>query len=127
MVGAALSGLRAWRFGFGAVFILAAVFGALSIISVLIIPKNAIDDHVARGSSDDSSREPASAWRVLLECKPLLVLAAGLGLFHLGNASMLPLYGLASVSGQEGNGAGFVGLAIDVGPAGVCVGSSLAM
>jgi predicted MFS family arabinose efflux permease len=97
MVGAALSGFLGWKFGFGAVFILAAVFGALSIISVLIIPKKAIDDHVARGSSDDSSREPASAWRVLLECKPLLVLAAALALFHLGNAAMLPLYGLAVV------------------------------
>src|SRR5713101_7181594 len=76
MVGAAVSGFLGWKFGFGAVFILAAVFGALSIISVLIIPKKAIDDHVARGSSDNSSREPANAWRVLLECKPLLVLAA---------------------------------------------------
>jgi len=37
MVGAALSGFLGWKFGFGAVFILAAVFGALSIISVLII------------------------------------------------------------------------------------------
>jgi MFS family permease len=127
MVGAALSGFLGWRFGFGAVFILAAVFGALSIISVLIIPKKAIDDHVARGSSADSRREPASAWRVLLECKPLLVLGAALALFHLGNAAMLPLYGLAVVSGQQGNGAGFVAMTIVVAQAVMIVASVVAM
>src|SRR5712672_1534339 len=127
MVGAAVSGYLGWKFGFGAVIILAAVFGALSIISVLIIPKKAIDDHVARGSSADSSREPASAWRVLLECKPLLVLAAALALFHLGNAAMLPLYGLAVVSGQEGNGAGFVALTIVVAQAVMIVASVVAV
>jgi MFS family permease len=127
MVGAAVSGFLGWKFGFGAVFILAAVFGALSIISVLIIPKKAIDDHVARGSSADSRREPASAWRVLLECKPLLVLAAALALFHLGNAAMLPLYGLAVVSGQEGNGAGFVAMTIVVAQAVMIVASIVAM
>jgi MFS family permease len=127
MVGAALSGFLGWKFGFGAVFILAAVFGALSIISVLIIPRQAIDDHVARGSGDDSSREPASAWRVMLECKPLLVLAAALAVFHLGNAAMLPLYGLAVVSRQQGNGAGFVAMTIVVAQAVMIVASIAAM
>ncbi|SHL47803.1 Predicted arabinose efflux permease, MFS family [Bradyrhizobium lablabi] len=127
MVGAALSGLLGWTFGFGAVFILAAVFGALSIISVLIIPREAIDDRVARGSSDDNSQGPPSAWRVLLECKPLLVLAAALMLFHLGNAAMLPLYGLAVVSAQQGNGAGFVALTIVVAQAVMVAASLVAM
>jgi MFS family permease len=127
MVGAALSGYLGWKFGFAAVFVLAALFGTLSIISVLMIPRQAIDDHVARGSSDDSSREPASAWRVLLECKPLLLLAAALGLFHLGNAAMLPLYGLAVVSGQEGNGAGFVAMTIVVAQAVMIIASIVAM
>jgi MFS family permease len=124
MVGGALSGFLGWQFGFFAVFMLMAFFGILSIISVLVIPKKAIDDHVARGASDDGSREPVSAWRVLFECKPLLVLAAALALFHLGNAAMLPLYGLAVVSGQEGNGAGFVAMTIVVAQA-VMIGASL--
>ena len=37
---------------------------------------------------------------MLLECKPLLVLAAALACFHLGNAAMLPLYGMAVVADQ---------------------------
>ncbi len=127
MVGAALSGYLGWKFGFGAVFILAGVFGVLSIVSVLAIPRNAIDDHVARGANADSSRQPASAWQVLFECKPLLVLAAALALFHLGNAAMLPLYGLAVVSGQQGNGAGFVAMTIVVAQGVMIVASIAAM
>jgi MFS family permease len=127
MVGAALSGFLGWKFGFTAVFILAAIFGILSIASVLIIPRKAIDDHVARGASADTSEQPASAWRALFECKPLLVLAAALALFHLGNAAMLPLYGLAVVSGQEGNGAGFVAMTIVVAQAVMIAASIVAM
>ena len=49
MVGAGLSGLLGWEFGFPAVLVLAAVFGVLSIVSVLMIPSQAIDDRAARG------------------------------------------------------------------------------
>ena len=42
MVGAGLSGFLGWKFGFDAVFYLAALFGVLSIVSVLMIPR-AID------------------------------------------------------------------------------------
>jgi MFS family permease len=130
MVGAALSGFLGWKFGFGAVFVLAGVFGVLSIISILVIPRTAIDDRVARGAGADNSKDPASAWRVLLECKPLLVLAAALALFHLGNAAMLPLYGLAVVSGQsgqQGNGAGFVAMTIVVAQGVMVIASVVAM
>jgi len=89
MVGAALSGFLGWKFGFVAVFLLAAVFGVLSIISVLMISRNTIDDRAARGMTDDGEKEKVSAWKVLLECKPLLILAAALALFHLGNGAML--------------------------------------
>src|SRR6201997_3845335 len=49
MVGAGLSGLLGWLYGFTAVFWLAAAFGVLSIISVSLIPGDAIDDDAARG------------------------------------------------------------------------------
>ncbi len=49
MVGAGLSGLLGWQFGFTAVFWLAALFGILSIAFVLLILQDAIDDDEARG------------------------------------------------------------------------------
>ena len=104
MVGAALSGYLGWRFGFTAVFWLAALFGVLSITAVLLIPGDAIDDDAARGlaagSSDDGQ---ASGFRVLLRSKPLLILAGALACFHLGNGAMLPLYGLAVVAAKAGD------------------------
>jgi len=127
MVGAALSGFLGWKFGFGAVFVLAAVFGVLSIVSVLMIPKAAIDDRIARGLTGDGDKENAGAWKVLLECKPLLILAAALALFHLGNAAMLPLYGLAVVSEKHSDAASFVAMTIVVAQAVMILASLVAM
>src|ERR1700674_5662198 len=115
MVGAGLSGLLGWQFGFTAVFWLAAVFGILSIVSVMMIPSAAIDDDEARGldkSKKDNGR--VGGITVLLECKPLLILAAALACFHLGNGAMLPLYGLAVVANKQGDPAGFVAVTIVV-------------
>jgi MFS family permease len=99
VAGAALSGWLGWKYGFAAVFWLAALFGLLSIVSVLLIPAKSIDNRAARGLGDGKTREheQAKGFRVLFETKPLLVLAGALAFFHLGNAAMLPLYGLAVV------------------------------
>jgi MFS family permease len=128
MVGAGLSGLLGWMFGFTAVFLLAALFGVLSIASVLMIPSDAIDDDEARGL--DNSRQDngkVGGIRVLLECKPLLILAAALACFHLGNGAMLPLYGLAVVANKQGDPAGFVAITIVVAQAVMIVVSLIAM
>jgi predicted MFS family arabinose efflux permease len=61
VVGAALSGFLGWQFGFVAVFMLAAVFGVLSIASVLMIPRDAIDDRAARGMPDAAGSLKSSA------------------------------------------------------------------
>ena len=128
MVGAGLSGFLGWMFGFTAVFWLAAAFGVLSIISVLMIPKNAIDDKAARGLKEDGKDgDKASGFRVLVGCKPLLVLAAALACFHLGNGAMLPLYGLAVVADKQGNPAAFVAITIVVAQAVMIVVSLIAM
>ena len=127
MVGAALSGLLGWKFGLTAVFWLAAVFGVLSIISVLMIPAGAIDDREARGLKEGGDDGKASGFRVLLECKPLLILAAALACFHLGNGAMLPLYGLAVVADKQGDPASFVALTIVVAQAVMIVASVVAM
>ena len=128
MVGAGLSGFLGWRFGFTAVFWLAAAFGVLSIASVLMIPADAIDDAAARGlekgGRDDGT---AGGLAVLLRSKPLLVLAAALGCFHLGNGAMLPLYGLAVVAAKAGDPSVFVATTIVVAQAVMIVVSLLAM
>lgn len=111
MVGAGLSGYLGWRFGMPAIFYLAAVFGVLAIITVLMIPEKAIDHRAARGlekrEDDDSEGGQAEGFRALIRNKPMLVLAAALACFHLGNGAMLPLYGLAVVGAGKGNAAIF--------------------
>ena len=126
-VGAGLSGLLGCKFGLPAVFWLAVAFALASILSVLMIPQDAIDDRAARGLRDDSGSERASGVRVLLECRPLLILAASLALFHLGNAAMLPLYGMAVVSAKQGDPAGFVAETIVVAQATMVVAAIVAM
>ncbi|WP_339082926.1 MFS transporter [Hyphomicrobium sp. ghe19] len=127
MVGAGLSGLLGWKFGFPAVFALAAVFGAFSIASVLMIPPKAIDHAAARGLKEDDADAKASGFRVLVESKPLLVLAVALAAFHLGNAAMLPLYGMAVVSNAQSNGPWFVALTVVVAQGTMIIASLIAM
>jgi MFS family permease len=57
----------------------------------------------------------------------MLVLAAALALFHLGNAAMLPLYGLAVVQAKQSDPAGFVATTIVVAQATMIVASIVAM
>jgi MFS family permease len=128
VVGAGLSGLLGWKFGLVAVFALAAAFGILSIVSVLMIPRETIDDNAARGLDDEGDGgETPSGFHVLLQCKPLLVLAASLALFHLGNGAMLPLYGLAVVSAKQADPASFVAVTIVVAQSVMIVASIVAM
>jgi MFS family permease len=126
MVGAALSGFLGWKFGYPAIFVLAAVFGALSIGSVLLIPNDLIDYAAARGIKDDKEEGKVSGYRILVECSPLMVLAAALLAFHLGNAAMLPLYGMAVVKGAHANGPGFVALTVVVAQATMILASVIA-
>ena len=113
MVGAGLSGLVGWIYGFTAVFWLAAMFGVLSIASVLMIPGGSIDDDAAQGLEYETGKERhASGLQVLVSSKPLLILAAALLFFHLGNAAMLPLYGLAVVADKQADPASFVATTI---------------
>src|SRR5579862_1255636 len=127
-VGAGLSGLLGWKLGLPAVFGLAVAFAIASIASVLSIPRHSIDDRLARGLGDgEHSEAPARGLSVLLGCKPLLVLAAALAFFHLGNAAMLPLYGLAVVAAKQSNPATFVASTIVVAQATMVVASVAAI
>lgn len=95
-VAAGLAGLSAYWFGPTVVFYLLAAMAVGSLLSIIAIPAKAIDHELARGlhegDAGDQSERP-SGLGVLLTCRPLLVFAVCVMLFHLANAAMLPLVG----------------------------------
>ncbi|MGX1323513.1 MFS family permease [Bradyrhizobium sp. USDA 377] len=95
-VAAMLAGLSAYWFGPSVVFYLLGAMAVASLVSILAIPERAIDHDLARGLHDadgDTQHERPSGLAVLLTCRPLLVFAICVLLFHLSNAAMLPLVG----------------------------------
>ncbi|MBV6798200.1 MFS transporter [Xanthomonas euvesicatoria] len=95
--------------------------------AVLAIPAAAIDHRAARGLASNNGGDALSGWRVLLTCRPLALLAATLGLFHLGNAAMLPLYGMAIVAAHAGDPSALTATTIVVAQATMVVVALLAM
>ena len=98
---AVTAGAAAYLWGPTVVFYLLAAMSAASMASVLTIPGREIDNDLARGLHDrlGDEKDPAvdddkpSGLRVLITCKPLLIFAVAVVLFHLANAAMLPLVG----------------------------------
>jgi MFS family permease len=98
---AAIAGGAAWFFGPQVVFYVLAINSVASLVSVLAIPEKAIDHDLARGlhAADErldaavTEREQPSGLNVVLTCRPLLIFAVCVTLFHLSNAAMLPLVG----------------------------------
>ena len=132
MIGAGLSGWLGWQYGLPAIFYLAAAFGVMAIVSVLLIPESSIDHRAARGlegkaDGDSKNAGQAEGFRALLHNQPMLILAAALACFHLGNGAMLPLYGLAVVGANKGNPALFVAETVVVAQAVMIVTSLIAM
>ncbi|KWK01302.1 MFS transporter [Burkholderia stagnalis] len=123
VAGAALAGWLGWHAGFDALFALVAVFTILAIASTLAIPGQAIDHACARGldtagagprtdvshgdAFDAAPMPRAGGLRTLASNRPLLLLGASLALFHLGNAAMLPLYGMGVVATHRSNASAF--------------------
>jgi MFS family permease len=97
-VAAAIAGGSAYLFGPTVVFYLLAVTSLASLVSVLAIPESAIDHDLARGLHDaeqgtGQERDQPTGLSVLLTCRPLLIFAVCVALFHPSNAAMLPLVG----------------------------------
>jgi MFS family permease len=97
---AAIAGASAFLFGPSVVFYLLAVMSLASLVSVLAIPEDMIDHDLARGLHDTEQvagtreqRDQPSGLSILLSCRPLLIFAICVTLFHLANAAMLPLVG----------------------------------
>jgi predicted MFS family arabinose efflux permease len=92
---AVLAGGMAYFFGPIAVFWVMAAMALASIVATLSIPAGSIDHSIARGmtAEQEEKHEQPSGFRVLLECRPLLIFAACVTMFHFANAAMLPLVG----------------------------------
>ncbi|TVV69707.1 MFS transporter [Sphingomonas solaris] len=90
-VSAALAGALAWKFGPVVVFWLMAGLTVASIFTASRIRNKDIDNAVARGldCEPDKGCDEPSAWKTLVENRPLMVFAAIAFLFHLANAAML--------------------------------------
>jgi MFS family permease len=95
---AAIAGSAAYLFGPTVVFYLLALMSVASLTSILLIPGEVIDHDLARGlaghEQEKGSRvEQPAGLAILLTCRPLLIFALCVTLFHLANAAMLPLVG----------------------------------
>jgi MFS family permease len=104
-VSAAAAGLLAWKFGPVVVFWLMGALAAASVLATLRIRNADIDNAVARGldCEPEEDCEQPSAWRTLLDNRPLLIFAGIAFLFHLSNAAMLTSVGqlLTRTVGKE--------------------------
>jgi predicted MFS family arabinose efflux permease len=109
---AVLAGGFGYLFGIGAVFAVMAAMAATSLVATSFIDPNKIDHRAARGLPDQGHDGGASGWSALVTSKPLIVLAATLLLFHLGNAAMLPLLGQSLVAGGAGDPSAFTGATV---------------
>ncbi len=94
---AAAAGAVGYLLSQRAVFLLVPVFASLSILATLSIPSTAIDFKRARGldpsPGEASAGDKTASYRVLLQCRPLLIFCLCVALFHFANAPLLPLVG----------------------------------
>lgn len=100
---AVLCGVLGYFFGFVAVFALMTAMAVGAIAATLMVKAEDIDHDAARGleaGEDGACAEDrgATSFKSLLTCKPLVVLAVTVMLFHFANAAMLPLLGQAMVA-----------------------------
>ncbi len=90
---AAVAAITGSLLGQRAVFLLVPIFAALAAGAVLSIPKAAIDHRRARGADLDAPPKIESPWKVLTQCRPLMILAICAMFFHFANAPLLHLVG----------------------------------
>jgi MFS family permease len=102
VVAALLGGAAAWVTGIVGIFVVQIVLTIGAILTTLGIPPGAIDHDLARGKH--AGNEAPAGFMAMLGRRPLLLFAATLACFHLGNAAMLPLVGLRL--GAEGGSTG---------------------
>jgi MFS family permease len=90
---ALLVAYASYRFGYRAIFVIAALFAIPAVVSLFAIDGNQIDYARARGAIQEQSRIKAQGLSALLKDRILLSFLATAFLFHLANAAMLPELG----------------------------------
>jgi MFS family permease len=108
VIGAAVAGIAGYLITIRAGFWLASILGIFVIASTLAINRRLIDHDLARGlAPQDGGKDTPSGFTVLLRCRPLLILAISVLLFHLANGAMLPIMGQKLALRNTGQGALF--------------------
>ena len=81
--------------GTSSAVVVLACMALLTGVALWLIPADAIDADrgCGRNQCGEGQEPPDSSLRMLMRDRRLLVLAGAIGLFHLGNAAMLPLLG----------------------------------
>ncbi|KQY03046.1 hypothetical protein ASD37_26315 [Mycobacterium sp. Root135] len=108
VMGSAVAGLAGYLISLKMGFWLASLFGIFVVLSTLLIKGKLINDDLARGltpKDDDGGDDKPSGLRMLLRNRPLLLLAAVVGLWQLANGAMLPITGQKLAVGNTGDGA----------------------
>ena len=105
MAAAILSGLVAWLFSAGAVFLQVPVIAALTAIAAMTIPYSKVDLRRARGlEPGDAEADGPQSWTSVLRSRPLLVFAACSFLYELADAPLLTLVGQKLGTDRPGSG-----------------------
>lgn len=92
-VAAGLAGVFGQYLGSNWIFYLVCGFAVASAVAVGLIRPQEIDHDLARGGEDPSNAGSPASLRDLLAMKGIGVFLVSVGLFHLGNAAMLPFAG----------------------------------
>jgi predicted MFS family arabinose efflux permease len=82
-----------YKFGYRAIFAVAAVLAIPAAVSLFCIDGAQIDYRRARGSASDHGSDSAEGWSGLAKDRVLTYFLATAFLFHLANAAMLPELG----------------------------------
>ena len=90
---ALLVGYASYKFGYRAIFVIAALFAIPAIVSLFAIDGKQIDYARARGAIQKQGQIQAEGLAALLKDRILLYFLATAFLFHLANAAMLPELG----------------------------------
>jgi MFS family permease len=92
-ISAAAMGAFGYYFSAQAVFFVTALLLIPALLALSAIQPREIDPDLAHGASSPRPKEPRASLRDVLRQQRLLILCGCIALFHMANASMLPLLG----------------------------------